>query len=101
MSAVDTLLMLHRRVMPLVGRMPIDVDADAFRSALLHAAPRLLAFAKAFKTWRESECMTSGTARDFDDHPCCVGDNHLIDCPVEVARQDAIATFDELEGLQL
>lgn len=100
MSAVDKLGALADVLAR--ARDPRDAGPGlAVAQALGTAATRLIAFARAFKTWRESECTTQGTARDFDDHPCCVGDNHLIDCPVEVARQDAIATFDKLEGLQL
>lgn len=104
MSAVDKLEAMRRKAFP-TGRLPLDRDISDFRTALLAGSQHLVAFAAAFKVWRESECVTQSAHTDDIETGAsrneCVGDNHLIDCPVEVARQDAIATFDQLEGLQL
>lgn len=47
----------------------------------------------AVKTWREVPC-----ARQIDGERCD-GDNHLMECPVERARQDILAAHNKVERL--
>lgn len=44
----------------------------------------------AVKAWREAPCLFVGV---------CDGDNHLMECPVERARQDILAAYNKVEQL--
>jgi len=49
------------------------------------------------KTWRNAEC--SRPTWDNDEGLACDGDNHREDCPIEIARQDIIASHNKVEQL--
>lgn len=52
---------------------------------------------EAAKAWREAECRNRMIRlREPDEGDACVGDNHLVDCPVEVARGDLVFAVDKL-----
>ncbi len=57
----------------------------------------------AVKTWREAPCLYARRyppGRAGDDDALCVGDNHLMECPVESARQDLLAAHNKVEQLR-
>ena len=47
------------------------------------------------KAWREAPCTGLVGVGDL-----CNGDNHLADCPVELARQDILAAHNKVEQLK-
>ena len=55
----------------------------------------------AVKAWREAPCLYAKAyppGQTSDD--LCDGDNHLMECPVERARQDVIAAHNKVEQLR-
>lgn len=52
----------------------------------------------AVKEWREATCLYARPPGL--DGELCVGDNHLIDCPVERGRQDILAAHNKVEQLR-
>jgi hypothetical protein len=48
----------------------------------------------AVKAWREAQCT-----RQLDGE-LCDGDNHLMECPIERARQDILAAHNKVEQLK-
>lgn len=48
----------------------------------------------AVKAWREAQCV-----RQLDGE-LCDGDNHLMECPIERARQDILAAHNKVEQLR-
>ena len=52
----------------------------------------------AVKAWRESTCLYAH--QPGQDGVLCAGDNHLMECPVERARQDILATHNKVEQLR-
>lgn len=52
----------------------------------------------AVKNWREAVCTTQTTGGFGEDG--CNGDNHLMECPVERARQDILAAHNKVEQLK-
>ena len=48
----------------------------------------------AVKAWREAQC-----ARQLGSE-LCDGDNHLMECPIERARQDILAAHNKVEQLK-
>lgn len=59
-----------------------------------HARQQLI---DAVKEWREAPCLYAQPPGL--DGELCVGDNHLIDCPVERGRQDILAAHNKVEQL--
>ena len=53
----------------------------------------------AVKVWREAVCSTPALPR-HDNSLRCDGDNHLMECTVERARQDILAAHNEVEQLR-
>jgi hypothetical protein len=65
-----------------------------------HARQQLI---DAVKAWREAPCLYARAyppGRAGDDDSLCDGDNHLMECPVERARQDIIAAHNKVEQLR-
>jgi len=55
----------------------------------------------AVKEWREVECSYASSSGKSDaEGEFCDGDNHLIGCPVEAARQDILAAHNKVEQLR-
>lgn len=57
---------------------------------------------EAVKAWREATCLYARRyppGRKGDDDSLCDGDNHLMECPVERARQDILAAHNKVEQL--
>lgn len=57
----------------------------------------------AVKTWREAPCLYARAyppGRMGDDDSLCDGDNHLMECPVERARQDILTAHNKVEQLR-
>lgn len=57
----------------------------------------------AVKAWREAPCLYARTyppGRAIGDDSLCDGDNHLMECPVERAREDLIAAHNKVEQLR-
>ena len=51
------------------------------------------------KEWREAPCLYQvGTLKR--DGEMCDGDNHLMECPIERARQDILAAHNKIEQLK-
>ena len=47
----------------------------------------------AVKAWRKAPCLYARKyppGREGDDDSLCAGDNHLMECPVERARQEQL-----------
>lgn len=53
----------------------------------------------AVKAWREAPCLYQGGTRQRDGD-LCDGDNHLMECPIERARQDILAAHNKVEQLR-
>ena len=54
----------------------------------------------AVKAWREATCLFAGATPPRRGVPeLCDGDNHLMECPVERARQDILAAHNKVEQL--
>ena len=52
----------------------------------------------AVKVWREAVCFAPSRG---DPAPgFCDGDNHLMECPVESARQDILAAHNKVDQLR-
>jgi hypothetical protein len=55
----------------------------------------------AVKEWREAACpYARGSVKSDEDGESCDGDNHLMECPVERARQDILAAHNKVEQLK-
>ncbi len=55
----------------------------------------------AVKAWREATCLYArAPGQSGDDAARCDGDNHLMECPVECARQDILAAHNKVEQLK-
>ena len=52
----------------------------------------------AVKEWREATCLYAQPPGL--DGELCDGDNHVMDCPVERARQDILAAHNKVEQLR-
>lgn len=52
----------------------------------------------AVKAWREAMCLYAQPP-GFDGE-LCDGDNHLMECPIERARQDILAAHNKVEQLR-
>lgn len=52
----------------------------------------------AVKAWREAPCLYARPSGH--DGEICDGDNHVMECPVERARQDILASHDKVEQLR-
>jgi hypothetical protein len=53
----------------------------------------------AVKEWREATCLYQVGTRQRDGE-MCDGDNHLMECPIERARQDILAAHNKIELLK-
>jgi hypothetical protein len=60
-----------------------------------HARQELI---DAVKAWRAAICLYA--YKPDPDSERCDGDNHLMECPVERARQDILSTHDKVERLR-
>ena len=55
----------------------------------------------AVKAWREATCLFArGDTSRRGVAERCDGDNHLMECPVEAARQDILAAHNKVEQLR-
>ena len=55
----------------------------------------------AVKEWRVAVCpYASGSGKTDAEGESCNGDNHLMACPVERARQDILAAHNKVEQLR-
>ena len=55
----------------------------------------------AVKAWREAPCLYARTyPPGSGGDALCEGDNHLMECPVERARQDILAAHNKVEQLR-
>jgi len=61
-----------------------------------HARQQLI---DAVKAWREASCLYHVGTRGRDGD-LCDGDNHLMECPIERARQDILAAHNKVEQLR-
>lgn len=70
-------------------------------SAGAEAWSRVRAIAEAVVDWRNAVCVSPQTAPSDPTHKEeeCLGDNHLEECPCEVARQDLLDALNRLEAL--
>ena len=50
------------------------------------------------KEWREATCLYAQPPGLDGD--LCDGDNHLMECPIEHARQDILAAHNKVEQLR-
>ena len=54
----------------------------------------------AVKQWREAICPYPSPPAGADADEVCDGDNHVMECPVERARQDILAAHNKVEQLK-
>lgn len=53
------------------------------------------------RAWREVKCLYSHAyPPGRSDDSLCVGENHLEECPSELARQDLVASLDKLDMVE-
>ena len=51
------------------------------------------------RKWRETPCAYPNDSDKFFEEDQCFYDNHLENCPSELARQDLIAALNKLDML--
>lgn len=75
-------------VLTLTARFrPLDRALAFLRNAL----PALIELFEVCEAERDAKCLGPGAL--------CNGENHVEECPCEVARQDRIAMLNKIEGL--
>lgn len=52
------------------------------------------------RKWRETPCSFPHDSDKFFEEDQCFYDNHLENCPSELARQDLVASLDKLDMVE-